>query len=79
MYMRDWISKLSEILKMNDMSILTDAGSISHEQAKAKAEKEYDRYKKIVDTQEIEVLQTEALKELENKTQSLKKGRKKSS
>ena len=79
MYMRDWISKLSEILKMNDMSILTDAGSISHEQAKAKAEKEYDRYKKIVDTQEIEVLQTEALKERENKTQSLKKGRKKSS
>ena len=44
MYMKDWIEKLHGFLKLNDRTILIDAGKISHELAIAKAEKEYDLY-----------------------------------
>ncbi|MFH1049075.1 MAG: virulence RhuM family protein [Patescibacteria group bacterium] len=42
MYMKDWIKKLHDFLKINDRDILNDAGKISHEEAIEKAEKEYD-------------------------------------
>ena len=44
MYMKDWIEKLHGFLKLNDRTILIDAGKISHELAITKAEKEYDLY-----------------------------------
>ena len=44
MNMKDWIEKLHGFLQLNDRTILTDAGKISHELAIAKAEKEYDLY-----------------------------------
>lgn len=44
MYMKDWIEKLHGFLKLNDRTILTGAGKISHELATAKAEKEYNLY-----------------------------------
>ena len=36
MYMRDWISKLDDFLKLSDREILTNAGTVSHEQALAR-------------------------------------------
>lgn len=45
MYMKDWISKLDEFLKMSDRELLTHAGSISAEVAKKKADMEYDKFK----------------------------------
>jgi hypothetical protein len=51
MTMRDWITKLDEFLKLSEHELLDHAGKISAEQAKAKAELEYDRYRKLVDTQ----------------------------
>lgn len=45
MYMKDWIGKLDDFLKMTDNDILTHAGTISHVEAKQKAELEYCRYK----------------------------------
>jgi hypothetical protein len=46
MYMNDWIEKLHGFLNLNDRSILTHAGKISHELAIAKAEIEYDKFDK---------------------------------
>jgi hypothetical protein len=51
MTMRDWITKLDEFLKLSEHELLDHAGKISAEQAKAKAELEYDRYRKLADTQ----------------------------
>ena len=38
MYMADWIAKLDEFLRISDRDVLSHAGSVSHEQALAKAE-----------------------------------------
>ncbi len=44
MYMRDWLGKLDDFLRITEREILTYAGSISHEDALAHARAEYDRY-----------------------------------
>ncbi len=44
MYMRDWISKLDDFLKLGERQILTHAGKISHDAAAQKAEAEYLKY-----------------------------------
>jgi hypothetical protein len=44
MYMRDWIAKLDDFLKLGERDILTHAGNISHELAVEKAETEYLKY-----------------------------------
>jgi hypothetical protein len=51
MMMRDWITKLDEFLKISGRELLDRAGRISAEAAKAKAELEYDRYRKLLDAQ----------------------------
>ena len=42
MTMHDWEVKLEAILRLNDMSILTNAGRVSMERAKSKASREFD-------------------------------------
>ncbi len=44
MYMADWITKLDDFLKLSDREILRHAGKVSHNDAVAKAELEYDRF-----------------------------------
>jgi hypothetical protein len=44
MYMKDWVEKLDAFLLFNAEEILLDKGKISHEIAKALAEREYDKY-----------------------------------
>ena len=44
MYMRDWIQKLDDFLRLSDKEILTHAGSISAKLAKEKADAEYDKF-----------------------------------
>jgi hypothetical protein len=44
MTMRDWVDKLDEFMKVSGRKLLDHAGSISAEAAKAKAEREYERY-----------------------------------
>lgn len=44
MTMADWIVKLDDFLKLSDRDILTNAGRISADAAKAKAEAEYDAW-----------------------------------
>ena len=44
MYMRDWLARMDEFLRLGGRDILTHAGRISHEQAVRKVELEYDKY-----------------------------------
>ncbi len=41
MHMADWIAKLDDFLRLSEREILTHAGTVSHETAVAKAEREY--------------------------------------
>ena len=45
MYMRDWIQKLDDFLRLSDKEILSHAGSITAKLAKEKADAEYDKFK----------------------------------
>ena len=45
MYMRDWITKLDDFLRLSDREILTHAGKVSREIATAKAETEYEQFR----------------------------------
>lgn len=45
MYMKDWIQKLDDFLKLSGKELLTHAGTISAEMAKLKANAEYERFK----------------------------------
>jgi hypothetical protein len=67
MYMRDWIEKLDDILKMNGRELLTHAGKISHEIALKKSEEEYEKFKNIKMINEKEI----NLKEIEQDIKEL--------
>lgn len=45
MTMAGWITKLDDFLKLSDRDILSHAGKISHQQAKEKAESEYETFR----------------------------------
>ncbi len=45
MYMKDWIQKLDDFLKLSGKELLTHAGKISAEIAKQKADTEYEKFK----------------------------------
>ena len=45
MYMKDWIQKLDDFLKLSGIELLNHAGTISAEVAKLKADTEYDKFK----------------------------------
>lgn len=45
MYMKDWIKKLDDFLKLSGKELLNHAGSVSAEVAKLKADEEYDKFR----------------------------------
>ena len=45
MTMRDWITKLDAFLRLSERDILTHAGKVSHSDALAKAEREYEKFR----------------------------------
>ena len=51
MTMHDWVKKLDEFLKISGRELLDHAGKISAETARAKAEREYGRYRALTDAQ----------------------------
>ena len=67
MYMRDWVERLRMVLTMNQRSILEDAGRISHELAKQKANEEYQKYQHQLKEEE----HLQSLKELESDLKKL--------
>jgi len=44
MYMRDWLARVDDFLRLGGRDILKHTGKISHEQAVEKAELEYEKY-----------------------------------
>ena len=72
MYMRNWIAKLDEFLKVSERDILKHAGKISHEAAIEKAHAEYEKFRRqmLEEPSPVERHFVEAvteLKKLENK------------
>ena len=51
MTMADWIIKLDEFLKLTGRELLHHAGKISADDAREKAEAEYERYRRLLDSQ----------------------------
>jgi hypothetical protein len=45
MYMRDWVAKLDDFLRLSEREILTHAGKVSHEVAIEKAEAQYEQFR----------------------------------
>ncbi len=66
MYMRDWIAKLEDFLRLGDRDILTHAGTISHEQALRKAELEFEKFRvlQLAQPSQVEKDFDEAVKKL---------------
>ncbi len=47
MYMKDWIARLDDYLRMTDSEVLQNAGTVSHALAEQKAKQEYEKYKQL--------------------------------
>jgi len=71
MYMKDWIEQLDSFLKMTKKEVLTNAGSISHQQALEKAHSEYERYKELKQN-ELSEVEKHFLKQITDTTKKLK-------
>jgi hypothetical protein len=66
MYMRDWIGKLDDFLRLSGRDILKHAGKISHEQAARKAELEFEKFHRaqLAEPSQVEKDFEAAVKEL---------------
>jgi hypothetical protein len=66
MYMRDWIGKLDDFLRLSGRDILQHAGKISHEQAARKAELEFEKFHRaqLAEPSQVEKDFDEAIKKL---------------
>ena len=78
MYMRDWIAKLDDFLRLSGRDILNHAGKISHEQAAQKAEAEFDKFHRaqLVEPSQVEKDFEAAVKKLKNLPAPIRKKRK---
>ncbi|HEY5344810.1 MAG TPA: virulence RhuM family protein [Verrucomicrobiae bacterium] len=68
MYMRDWLAKLDDFLRLGGRDILKHAGKISHEQAAQKAELEFEKFHRaqLAEPSPVEKDFDAAVKELKN-------------
>ena len=78
MTMRDWIAKLDDFMRISEREILTHAGSVSHEVALAKADAEFEKFRRIEDAKPSPVEQhfveaIEQVKQLEKGKRAKKK------
>jgi len=71
MYMKDWIERLDDFLKMTGNEILKNAGTISHERALEKANAEYQKYKELTKN-ELSEAEKHFVKQIETTAKKLK-------
>lgn len=71
MYMKDWIQKLDDFLKLSGKELLTHAGRISAEIAKQKADMEYDKFK-VRKANELTPVEIHFLENFEKEQKKLK-------
>ncbi len=72
MYMKDWIERVDDFLKMTGNDILNHAGKISHTQALEKASIEYKKYKEQIQN-ELSTVEKDFMQQLDITTKILKK------
>jgi hypothetical protein len=73
MYMKDWIARLDDFLKMTGKDILSHAGTISHEKAIQKVNEEYLSYKEKTKN-ELSRVEEDFIEHLEATAKMLKGG-----
>jgi len=71
MYMKDWIERLDDFLKMTGKEILTHAGKISHDKAIQKAKDEYLAYKEKTKN-ELSKVEEDFIKQIDSTAKMLK-------
>ena len=71
MYMRDWLEKIDDFLKMTGKDILNHRGKISHAQAIDKAHDEYRQYKLLIQN-ELSKVEKDFIEYFSATTKSLK-------
>ncbi len=72
MYMKDWVERLNDFLKMTGKEILNHAGTISHQQAIEKAKVEYDKFKDQTKN-ELSKVEEDFIKQMEGTAKKIKK------
>ena len=70
MYMKDWVQRLDEFLKITGKDILQHAGSISYVQAMEKAEREYELYREAT-LDELSEVEKHFIQQIEQSAKSL--------
>ncbi len=72
MYMKDWIRKLDDFLKLSGKELLQHAGTISAELAKKKADLEYDKFKERINNR-LSQVELHFIENFENEQKKLRK------
>ena len=72
MYMKDWIERLDDFLKMSGQEILNHLGTISHDKAIEKAKLEFEKFKELTKN-ELSKLEKDFIIQIENTSKKLKK------
>lgn len=72
MYMKDWIERLDDFVKMTGNNVLQNAGTVSHQQALTKANAEYEKYKEKTKN-ELSEAEKHFIKQVEISAKKLKK------
>lgn len=72
MYMKDWLSKLDDFLRLSGKELLNHAGSISAEVAKLKAHTEHDRFKERIKN-ELSPVEVHFIESFEQTQKKIKK------
>jgi hypothetical protein len=70
MYMKDWIARLDDFIRMTGNDILENAGTISHQQAIEKAKKEYEQYKALI-ANELSTVEKHFVKQIEAESKKI--------
>ena len=75
MQMQDWIVQLDRMIEIFDKNVLTDAGKVSHDNALAKAEKEYRKYQ-VKTLSPVEEAYLDTIKTVQKQVEKKTKGKK---
>jgi len=70
-FLHNWQTRLDDFLRLNERTILPDAGKVSREQADAIAEQEYDRFAARRRAQIEDEAEADTLKQLEDEVKKL--------
>ena len=70
MYMKDWLERLDDFLRVSRKDLLTHAGKISHEIAEMKALSEFSKYKERM-LNELTPIEKHFLESIENKQKEI--------